>query len=779
MISPIRIMALAAMIIAGGWHAGAAPLLTEGFNGTTTPPGWATEIVNDPGLDPALTYVTASANPAGFAPYEGTRFVRFNSYDCPSGAVIRLKYTNGFSTVGAPAVEVQLAWTEDNEWPLNNDFLTVQWSTNGTAWHAITHFFRYNAAGDAWSVKVVNLPAGALNQPNVMLGLQFTGMYGNDCHLDDVRVNSIDENVYVLPASQTKQGLPGVTLAYSLTVTNRTSTAAAFDLAYINPAWGESGPATTPVLNPGAATTIVVTATIPANALPNAANTAIVTAVQGVYSNAAMLISRCVWSDTIYYEPFATTASTNGWASFFLAANQLGWFWSTLSGNPQPSLRHGDVPVTGVVSNWIVTPAINLPNVDLLSFSADFICFVTAPRTYLYTGAFISKGSRHPADGDYVEIARASGAPSMLDPVTADISQYRGNTSVYFGFLYVGTNSHRMYVDNVKIVANVTQVDNAQIDGPASLALISYETTPILTGWLYRAGETGGATPAPHYEAQIGYGPRGSSPDAGWVWFDAPYVGAAASNDLYARAIPITMAGPFDAAVRFRKAGGPWVVGDLNGSSNGYSGAAAIKIDATMSAPLGDLIYSQQMAPPAAVYFFSYFNPPAGTNLTADDFTFGPSNMLVQTVRWTGYRPAPRAGDRTETGFWLRIYANSPQNRPGALLQTEFHEGYACEFATNIIWHYQAHLQTPFLALAGSTYWLSVQMQCTGIWGVVNSPAPRLGQPLVQSLGDGFWATNIYNYGMGFQLYGIVPEPLGAIALALLGMLAVRRALTR
>ncbi|MCX7846486.1 MAG: choice-of-anchor J domain-containing protein [bacterium] len=775
--APIRTIQVT-VIWAMCMHASAAPLVIEGFNGTTTPPGWATEIVNDPGLDPALTYVTNSVNPPSFAPYEGTRFVRFNSYDCPSGAVIRLKYTNGFATVGALGVEVQLAWTEDNEYPNNNDILTIQWSTNGTEWIAITNFYRYNAAGDAWSVKLVTLPASALNLSNVLLGLQFTSRYGNDCHVDDLRVNSVEENVYILPATQTREGFPGAPLAHVVTVTNRTSTALAFDLSYVNPAWNETGPAATPVLNPGGATTFVVNATVPASAPPNAANTAIITAVQGVYSNAATLISKCVWTDTIYNEPFATAASTNGWASYFLAANQLGWFWSTASGNPQPSLRHGDVTVTGIVSNWIVTPAITLPNVDTLTFSVDFITFVTSPRTYYYTGAFISKGSRHPADGDYVEIARASGAPSLLNPVSADISQYRGNTSVYIGFLYVGTNSHRAYVDNVKIGAAVTRVDNAQIDGLPLLALTSYDTTPVLTGWLYRAGETGGTSPAPGYEAQIGYGPRGSSPGAGWVWFDAPYVGAAESNDLYARAIPITMAGSFDLAVRFRYTGGPWVAGDRNGSSNGYSSADAIKLDAAMPAPLGDLIYQQQMGPPASVYFFSYVNPPL-TNLTADDFTFGPSNMLVQTVRWTGYRPAPRVGDRTETGFWLRIHANTPQNRPGAVLHAEFHEGYACEFATNVLWHYQAHLRTPFLALAGSTYWLSVYMQCTSVWGVVNSPVPRLGMPLVMSSGNGIWVTNTSNFGMGFELYGIVPEPLGVLVLMSLSLITLRYVFTQ
>lgn len=110
MVSTFRFMTLAVIVfLVVSWRASAAPLVTEGFNSTATPAGWAVEVINDPGDDPTLTYVTASVNPSGFVPYEGTRFVRFNSYDCPSGAVIRLKYTNGFSTVGAPAVEVLLA----------------------------------------------------------------------------------------------------------------------------------------------------------------------------------------------------------------------------------------------------------------------------------------------------------------------------------------------------------------------------------------------------------------------------------------------------------------------------------------------------------------------------------------------------------------------------------------------------------------------------------------------------------------------------------------------
>jgi len=389
-------------------------LLSQGFNDLTIPAGWATEIVNDPAIDPALAYVTTSANPAGFAPYEGTRFVQFNSYVCPSGAVIRLKYTNGFSTIGYAVLKVQCAWTEDNEYAANPDFVTLQWSTDGTAWNSFTNYYRYNAAGKAWSPKTIDLPAGALNQPNVMLAFAFNSRYGNDCHLDDVQVNDQAPNVYVLPAIQGRPGLPGDVLAYVVTVTNLTGASTAFNLFYRNANWSESGPAITPTLSAGAATSFVVNATVPLAGLPSAVNTAIVVAIQGSYSNSAVLASQCTWSKTIMNEPFTTYASTNGWASYFLASPQLGWFWSTASGNPQPSLRHGDVTVTGIVSNWIVTPAIALPNANQIQFSCDFIPFVTAPRTYYYTGAFISKGNRNPASNDYVEIAPCPGVPARI-----------------------------------------------------------------------------------------------------------------------------------------------------------------------------------------------------------------------------------------------------------------------------------------------------------------------------------------------------------------------------
>ena len=770
----MKAITLAAALMLASTPVFAAPLLFEGFNDATTPAGWATEIVNDPGADPALTYVTASSYPPGFAPYEGARFVRFNSFDCPGGAVIRLKYTNGFSSVGYAALNVQFAWTEDSGYSGSFDFATLEWSTNGTTWDAVTNVFRYNVAGNAWSLKNFNLPAGALNQSNLMLAVRFTSLYGNDCYFDALTVESLAPNVYILPFTQTKQGLPKATLAYTVTITNQTPAAAAFALTYRNTNWMETGTASTPVLPPGAATSILVSAQVPASALPNAVNTATVVAVQGSYANTAEIVSQCIWSKTLLAEPFTTAASTNGWASYFLTTNQLGWFWSTGSGNPAPALRHGDVTVTMIVSNWIVAPVLDFGGFEQISLALDFITFVTAPRVYYYSGAYISTGSPNPAIGQFIEVARASGAVSVIDPVSADLSAFRGNTSVYFALLYIGTNSHRAYADNITILGTVTAVDNAQLAGPPVLALTSYQSTPVLTGLLYRAGETGGLAPAPNYQAQIGYGDRGTLPGDRWVWCTVPYRGASQSNDVYAGSIPVTRAGEFDVAVRFRKSTGPWAYGDLNGSTNGYSSAQAIKLTAICPPPIGGLLYQQQMAPPPTYYFFGYVNPPTITNIVADDFAFG-SNVMIQTVRWTGFYPSGRAGN--ETGFWLRIYADNPTgfSHPGALLREEFHPGYACEFTTNILWHYQADLAAPFFALQASTYWFSAQLQCTTVWGIVNSPAGTLGMQLEQSLDGTLWGTNDVGAGMGFELYGIVPEPWLAALLGLACAAIMRR----
>jgi hypothetical protein len=169
---------------------GSMPLLREGFNLPGLPPGWITEIVSNTATPPLLSNVTASTYPTGFAPYEGARFVRFNSYNCGRGAAIRLKYTNNLAMAAGGKIDVALARTQDNGYSTSADKIEAQYSTNGTQWLTVATYMRYNLAGDAWHAETCSLPTAAALAPQLFLGFLFTSQYGNDCYFDDVNVAS-------------------------------------------------------------------------------------------------------------------------------------------------------------------------------------------------------------------------------------------------------------------------------------------------------------------------------------------------------------------------------------------------------------------------------------------------------------------------------------------------------------------------------------------------------------------------------------------------------------
>ncbi len=159
--------------------------LAEGFNHSSLPGDWSTTVVADPGADPALTCWATSANVVVSTPAEGYRFVKFNSWDCPSGAEIRL-VSPSFSTVGHTNVDVHFAWHQDSRTNYDAEGVTVQWSVDGATWSSLAPF--HTRRGDllGWSNKVAQLPAGAENQGHVALGFLFHSQYGNNCYLDDV-----------------------------------------------------------------------------------------------------------------------------------------------------------------------------------------------------------------------------------------------------------------------------------------------------------------------------------------------------------------------------------------------------------------------------------------------------------------------------------------------------------------------------------------------------------------------------------------------------------------
>ena len=161
-------------------------LLAEGFNDAALPAGWSTTIVADPGTDPALEFVTSSEHETA-SPFEGYRYVSFNSWDCASGAELRL-VSPAISAAGRSNVAVRFAWFQDVRTGYDDEGMTVQWSTNGTDWTSDAVFHPRKGASVGWTNATVWLPAAVAGQTNLQVGFLFHSQYGNNCYLDDVRI---------------------------------------------------------------------------------------------------------------------------------------------------------------------------------------------------------------------------------------------------------------------------------------------------------------------------------------------------------------------------------------------------------------------------------------------------------------------------------------------------------------------------------------------------------------------------------------------------------------
>lgn len=176
-------------------------LLEEGFDTPGLPAGWALQVLVNNGTDGngplgnvlTVTNVTRSAHPLSFTPHGGTHFARFNAWNAYAGGSVRLARTTPFSTLNVPAAKVLLAWARDNQYADRADELAIEWSTNGTAWLAVTNLTRFCADAECWFEETCWLPPAALGQPAVYLALRFTSQHGNDCHVDSLSVRVVPE----------------------------------------------------------------------------------------------------------------------------------------------------------------------------------------------------------------------------------------------------------------------------------------------------------------------------------------------------------------------------------------------------------------------------------------------------------------------------------------------------------------------------------------------------------------------------------------------------------
>jgi len=164
-------------------------IYTQGFN--AAPADWTTEIVTDPtGTAPAIAYVTSAASTYPTVAFtEGGIGVEFNSWYCEAGDQIRLKKTSSpLATTGKTLITVIFDWYVDPGYSSSNDYVTVQWSSDGITWNNSTSYYRYNYAA-SWVTQNCILPSGAENQATLYIAFLFTSVYGNNCHLDNLKVN--------------------------------------------------------------------------------------------------------------------------------------------------------------------------------------------------------------------------------------------------------------------------------------------------------------------------------------------------------------------------------------------------------------------------------------------------------------------------------------------------------------------------------------------------------------------------------------------------------------
>ncbi|MCX6283193.1 MAG: hypothetical protein NTW31_03010, partial [Bacteroidetes bacterium] len=166
----------------------------QGFNATTIPPCWSTQLVTATAekisFVPSSTYETAT-------PQEGADFVMFNSFSSTgggSGAEERL-ISPQIVTTGTSSVNVEFYWWESSNATYTDvtEGVQLEWSVNGTIWTNSTFCPRYVATAPAtggWAKKTITLPGGAGNIPSLFVSFKFHSAYGYNCYMDNLVVRA-------------------------------------------------------------------------------------------------------------------------------------------------------------------------------------------------------------------------------------------------------------------------------------------------------------------------------------------------------------------------------------------------------------------------------------------------------------------------------------------------------------------------------------------------------------------------------------------------------------
>jgi hypothetical protein len=193
--------------------------LAQGFNSTTLPVDWLTQLVTATGEKISFV-VSASYQTA--TPEEGTDFVMFNSFSSTgggTGAEERL-ISPGIVTTGTASVNAEFYWFESGNTTYTDitEGVQVEWSSNGTTWTNSTFYPRYVSTAPTtgnWVKKVITLPAGAGGIPSLYISFKFHSAYGYNCYLDNVLIRATP--TCIDPTLVTTSAVTGTTATVSWT----------------------------------------------------------------------------------------------------------------------------------------------------------------------------------------------------------------------------------------------------------------------------------------------------------------------------------------------------------------------------------------------------------------------------------------------------------------------------------------------------------------------------------------------------------------------------------
>lgn len=154
----------------------------------------------------------------------------------------------------------------------------------------------------------------------------------------------------------------------------------------------------------------------------------------------------------------------------------------------------------------------------------------------------------------------------------------------------------------------------------------------------------------------------------------------------------------------------------------------------------------------------------------ADDFTLSDTSTIESISFWGGYYPNELS---TTDNFTIQIFSDDAANPGGLLMETTF-STLDRAMTGNVLfgvseYEYDGMLTDSFVAMAGTTYWLSLTNDTGGVatgdsWFWESSSD---GGNEARWSGDEGATWNLQPNGLSFVLNGTVPSPA---ALALLGV---------